>query len=45
MDAGPELSVAATKSFVATLSVLLRLTAEWAVTTHFATPQIAFLTG
>jgi len=29
MEAGPELSVAATKSFVATLSVLLRLTAAW----------------
>jgi glucosamine--fructose-6-phosphate aminotransferase (isomerizing) len=30
IDAGPELSVAATKSFVATLSTLLRLTAAWA---------------
>ena len=29
MEAGPELSVAATKSFIATLSVLLRLTAAW----------------
>ena len=29
IGAGPELSVAATKSFVATLSALLRLTAEW----------------
>jgi glucosamine--fructose-6-phosphate aminotransferase (isomerizing) len=29
MDAGPELSVAASKTFVATLSVLLRLTASW----------------
>ncbi len=30
MDAGPELSVAATKTFVATLAALLRLTAAWA---------------
>jgi glucosamine--fructose-6-phosphate aminotransferase (isomerizing) len=30
MNAGPELSIAATKSFVATLAVLLRLTALWA---------------
>ena len=30
INAGPELSIAATKSFVATLTVLLRLTAEWA---------------
>jgi glucosamine--fructose-6-phosphate aminotransferase (isomerizing) len=30
MNAGPELSVAATKSFVATLAALLRLTALWA---------------
>ncbi len=30
MDAGPELSVAATKTFVASLSALLRLTAGWA---------------
>jgi glucosamine--fructose-6-phosphate aminotransferase (isomerizing) len=30
MNAGPELSVAATKSFIATLAVLLRLTALWA---------------
>ena len=30
MAAGPELSVAATKTFVATLAVLLRLTAAWA---------------
>jgi glucosamine--fructose-6-phosphate aminotransferase (isomerizing) len=29
MMAGPELSVAATKSFVAAMAVLLRLTAEW----------------
>jgi glucosamine--fructose-6-phosphate aminotransferase (isomerizing) len=29
MQAGPELSVAATKSFVAALAVLLRLTATW----------------
>jgi len=29
MGAGPELSVAASKTFVATLSVLLRLTASW----------------
>jgi glutamine---fructose-6-phosphate transaminase (isomerizing) len=29
MDAGPELSVAATKTFVATLAGLLRLTAAW----------------
>lgn len=29
MSAGPELSVAATKTFVATLSALLRLTAAW----------------
>jgi glucosamine--fructose-6-phosphate aminotransferase (isomerizing) len=29
MSAGPELSVAATKSFIATLGVLLRLTAAW----------------
>jgi glutamine---fructose-6-phosphate transaminase (isomerizing) len=29
MAAGPELSVAATKTFVATLAVLLRLTAAW----------------
>jgi len=29
MGAGPETSVAATKSFVASLAVLLRLTAEW----------------
>jgi glucosamine--fructose-6-phosphate aminotransferase (isomerizing) len=29
MDAGPELSVAATKTFVATLAALLRLTAAW----------------
>jgi glucosamine--fructose-6-phosphate aminotransferase (isomerizing) len=30
MAAGPELSVAATKSFVASLAMLLRVTAEWA---------------
>ncbi len=30
MDAGPELSVAATKTFVATLAALIRLTAAWA---------------
>ena len=30
MAAGPELSVAATKTFIATLAVLLRLTATWA---------------
>jgi glucosamine--fructose-6-phosphate aminotransferase (isomerizing) len=30
IDAGPELSVAATKSVIATLAALLRLTAEWA---------------
>jgi glutamine---fructose-6-phosphate transaminase (isomerizing) len=30
MAAGPELSVAATKSFVTSLAVLLRLTADWA---------------
>ena len=30
MQAGPELSVAATKSFVASLAMLLRLTAAWA---------------
>ena len=30
MSAGPELSVAATKTFVATLSALVRLTAGWA---------------
>jgi glutamine---fructose-6-phosphate transaminase (isomerizing) len=30
MNAGPELSVAATKTFVATLSALVRLTAAWA---------------
>jgi glucosamine--fructose-6-phosphate aminotransferase (isomerizing) len=29
MEAGPELSVAASKTFVATLAVLLRLTAAW----------------
>jgi len=29
MDAGPELSIAATKSFIATLAALLRLTAAW----------------
>jgi glucosamine--fructose-6-phosphate aminotransferase (isomerizing) len=29
MDAGPELSVAATKTFAATLAALLRLTAAW----------------
>ncbi len=29
MSAGPELSVAATKTFVSTLGALLRLTAEW----------------
>jgi len=29
MEAGPELSVAASKSFVASLAALLRLTAEW----------------
>ena len=29
MAAGPELSVAATKSFIATLAMLLRMTAEW----------------
>jgi len=29
MEAGPELSVAASKSFIASLVVLLRLTAEW----------------
>src|SRR5205085_12424813 len=29
MEAGPELSVAASKSFIASLAVLLRLTAEW----------------
>jgi glucosamine--fructose-6-phosphate aminotransferase (isomerizing) len=29
MNAGPELSVAATKTFIATLSALLRLTAMW----------------
>jgi glucosamine--fructose-6-phosphate aminotransferase (isomerizing) len=30
MAAGPELSIAATKSFIAALAMLLRLTAEWA---------------
>jgi glucosamine--fructose-6-phosphate aminotransferase (isomerizing) len=30
MEAGPELSVAATKSFIASLAALLRLTADWA---------------
>ena len=30
MAAGPELSVAATKSFIAALALLLRMTAEWA---------------
>jgi glucosamine--fructose-6-phosphate aminotransferase (isomerizing) len=30
MAAGPELSVAATKSFIAALAMLLRMTAEWA---------------
>ncbi len=30
IDAGPELSVAATKSVIATLAAVLRLTAEWA---------------
>jgi glucosamine--fructose-6-phosphate aminotransferase (isomerizing) len=30
MEAGPELSVAATKTFVASLAALLRLTASWA---------------
>jgi glucosamine--fructose-6-phosphate aminotransferase (isomerizing) len=30
IEAGPELSIAATKSFIATLAVLLRLTAAWA---------------
>src|SRR3954467_13196835 len=30
MEAGPELSVAATKSFIASLAALLRLTAAWA---------------
>lgn len=30
IDAGPELSVAATKSVIATLTALLRLTGEWA---------------
>lgn len=30
MSAGPELSIAATKSFIASLAMLLRLTAEWA---------------
>jgi glutamine---fructose-6-phosphate transaminase (isomerizing) len=30
MEAGPELSIAASKSFIASLAVLLRLTAEWA---------------
>ena len=29
IEAGPELSIAATKSFIATLTVLLRLTAAW----------------
>jgi len=29
MEAGPEISVAATKSFIASLAVLLRLTADW----------------
>lgn len=29
MEAGPELSVAASKSFIASLAMLLRLTAEW----------------
>jgi glucosamine--fructose-6-phosphate aminotransferase (isomerizing) len=29
MAAGPELSVAATKTFIATLAMLLRMTAEW----------------
>jgi glucosamine--fructose-6-phosphate aminotransferase (isomerizing) len=29
MEAGPELSVAATKSFIASLAALLRLTADW----------------
>ena len=29
MAAGPELSVAATKSFIAALAILLRITAEW----------------
>jgi glutamine---fructose-6-phosphate transaminase (isomerizing) len=30
MNAGPEFNIAATKSFIATLAVLLRLTAKWA---------------
>jgi glucosamine--fructose-6-phosphate aminotransferase (isomerizing) len=30
MSAGPELSIAATKSFIAALAMLLRMTAEWA---------------
>jgi glucosamine--fructose-6-phosphate aminotransferase (isomerizing) len=30
MAAGPELSIAATKSFIAALAMLLRITAEWA---------------
>jgi glucosamine--fructose-6-phosphate aminotransferase (isomerizing) len=30
MQAGPELSVAASKSFIASLAMLLRLTAAWA---------------
>src|SRR5256885_4683463 len=38
MEAGPELSVAATKSFIASLAVLLRLTAAWA---DNATMQLA----
>lgn len=30
MSAGPEISVAATKTFIASVAILLRLTAEWA---------------
>ena len=36
MQAGPELSVAASKSFIASLAVLLRLTAAWARRRHDA---------
>jgi glutamine---fructose-6-phosphate transaminase (isomerizing) len=34
MSAGPELSVAATKSFIASLAVLLRITAAWTSDAH-----------
>jgi glucosamine--fructose-6-phosphate aminotransferase (isomerizing) len=36
IGAGPEVSVAATKTFVATVSALLRLTAAWAGNTHMS---------